>query len=113
MNQLSQNLKQLRSQHGIGQKELATALHCSVPAISNYETGRAEPGLDALIAIARFYGVSTDYLLGLTDLPDPADKPMMICKGYPLSRLLHLLEKLPKRDRVFLAYGLCLLEKLM
>ncbi len=93
MNQLSKTLKQLRTQRGLGQKELATALHCSVPTISAYETGRNEPDLDTLIAIAGFYDVSTDYLLGLTDLPDPADKPRLIFKGYPLSRFLRLLER--------------------
>lgn len=113
MIQLSKTLKQLRTQRGLGQKELASTLHCSVPTISAYETGRNEPDLDTLIAIAGFYGISTDYLLGLTDLPDPADKPRMICKGYPLSRFLRLLDKLSARDRAFLGYGLSLLEKLM
>lgn len=110
MNQLSKILKQLRTQRGLGQKELASALHCSVPTISAYETGRNEPDLDTLIAIAGFYGISTDYLLGLTDLPDPADKPRMICKGYPLSRFLRLLDKLSAQDRAFLGYILRLLE---
>lgn len=110
MNQLSKTLKQLRTQHHLGQKELAAALHCSVPTISAYETSRNEPDLDTLIAIAGFYGISTDYLLGLTDLPDPADKPRMICKGYPLSRFLRLLDKLSARDRAFLGYILRLLE---
>ncbi len=93
MNQLAKTLKQLRTQRGLGQKELAAALRCSVPAVSTYETGRHEPDLDTLIAIARFYSVSIDYLLGLSDVPDPADKPRLICKGYPLSRFLRLLER--------------------
>lgn len=111
MNQLSKTLKQLRTQHGLGQKELAAALHCSVPAVSNYETSRNAPNLDTLISIANIYGVSTDYLLGLTDIPDPADKPRLICKGYPLSRFLRLLDKLSTLDRALLVYGLRLLEK--
>lgn len=113
MNKLSKNLKQLRSQCQLGQKELAAALHCSVPAVSGYETGRNEPNLNMLISIARFYGVSTDYLLGLTDLPNPSSKPRLICKGYPLIRFLLLLEKLSARDLAFLAYELRLLEKLV
>ncbi len=82
MNQLSKTLKQLRTQRSLGQKELAAALHCSVPAVSTYETGRHEPDLDTLIDIARFYGVSVDYLLGLSDVPDPADSPRLICAVY-------------------------------
>lgn len=111
MNQLPQNLKQLRIQHNLGQKELAAALHCSVPAISAYETGRNEPDLDTLIAFARFYGVSADYLLGLTDIPDPAHKPRMLCNGYPLSRFLRLMKQLDERDRDFLCYLLRVLER--
>lgn len=111
MNQLAKTLKQLRTQRGLGQKELAAALRCSVPAVSTYETGRHEPDLDTLIAIASFYGVSIDYLLGLSDVPDPADKPRLICKGYPLSRFLGLLDKLSTLDRAFLGYVLRLLER--
>lgn len=111
MNRLPQTLKQLRTQHGFGQKELAAALHCSIPAISTYETGIHAPGMDTLIAFAQFYGVSTDYLLGLTEVPDPAHKPRMLCKGYPLSRFLRLMDRLSVSDRAFLCYGLRLLER--
>lgn len=35
--------------------------------ISQYERGDRKPSVDTLVKIAEFYGVSTDYLLGLTD----------------------------------------------
>lgn len=111
MNQLPQTLKRLRTKRHHGQKVLAAALHCSVPAISAYETGRNEPDLDTLIAFANFYGVSTDYLLSLTDIPGPAHKPRMLCKGYPLSRFLRLMGQLDERDRTFLCYLLRVLER--
>lgn len=112
MNQLSKRMKLLRAKKGIKQKELALTLNCSVAAISGYENGRSEPDLDTLTKIARFYSVSVDYLLGLTDLPDPVDqRPNLIGKDYPVSRFLRLLKRLSAMDRLFLVYGLKLLEK--
>lgn len=89
MNQLSKKMKLLRSERGIKQKELAMSLNCSIAAVSGYENGRSDPGLDTMIRIADFYNVSIDYLLGLTYLPDPVDqKPYLISKTYPVSRLI-------------------------
>lgn len=112
MNQLSKRMKLLRSERGIKQKELAMSLNCSIAAVSSYENGRNEPGMDILIKIADFYRVSTDYLLGLTELPDPVEqKPRFISNSYPVSRFLQLLKQLSPKDRSFLAYGLRLLEE--
>lgn len=112
MNQLSKRMKLLRSERGIKQKELAMSLNCSIAAVSGYENGRNEPGMDTLIKIADFYRVSTDYLLGLTDLPDPVDqRPCLVNSSYPVSRFLRLLKQLSPKDRSFLAYGLRLLEE--
>lgn len=113
MNQLSKRMKLLRVESDRKQKELAISLNCSNAAVSSYEKGRNEPSLDTLIKIACFYNVSTDYLLGITDLPDPVDKrPYLISKGYSVSRFLKLLKRLSAKNRVFLAYGLRLLEEL-
>lgn len=112
MNQLPERMKLLRSQRGLGQKELAATLNCSVSAISAYEHGRNEPELDMLIGISRHYNVSVDYLLGITDLPDPVDQRLhMVSKNYPVSRFLMLLKKLSTKDRIFLSYGFRILEK--
>lgn len=112
MNQLSKRMKLLRAKKGIKQKELALILNCSVAAVSGYENGRNEPDLDTLTKIARFYNVSIDYLLGLTNFPDPVDqRPNLIGKDYPISRFLRLLKRLSTMDRLFLVYGLRLLEK--
>lgn len=49
---------------------IADHLGCSAQAISQYRTGASRPSLGNIVRIAKFYGVSTDYILGLTD-----DKP--------------------------------------
>lgn len=112
MNQLSKRMKLLRVKYGMKQKELALILNCTNATVSGYENSRNEPDLDTLIKIARFYNVSTDYLLGLTDLPDPVDQKLnMISKDYPISHFLILLKQLSAKDRSFLSYTLRLLEK--
>ncbi len=62
-------LKQLRTEKGIYQKELADYLHVSIGTVSNYEQCIHSPNLDTLCKLADFYNVSVDYLLGRTDAP--------------------------------------------
>ncbi len=60
-------LASLRREKGIYQKDLASYLHLSVTAISNYENGTNEPTLATICRMADYFGVTTDYLLGRTD----------------------------------------------
>ena len=62
-----ENLKALRAEKGIGQVELANAIDVSKGIISLWENGLREPKLSNLITLARFFEVSLDYLVGLTD----------------------------------------------
>lgn len=66
-NEFKNNLKALRLERGLGQVELAQKLGVSKGIISLWENGLREPNMSSLIALARFFGVSTDYLLGLED----------------------------------------------
>lgn len=58
-------LKELRIEKGIGQIELAKAINVSKGIISLWENGLREPKLSNLIALAKFFEVSLDYLVGL------------------------------------------------
>lgn len=62
-------LKELRKARGISQLKLATDLNTNQNTISRYETGEREPGIHELIAIADYFNISVDYLLGRTDNP--------------------------------------------
>lgn len=62
-----ERLKELRKQKGILQKDLTNLLNVRNTTISMWETGATEPDLTALIKLAIFFEVSTDYLLGLED----------------------------------------------
>ena len=61
------HLKELRAQKGITQTDLAKSLGVSASTIGMYEQGRREPDNETLIAIANFFRVTTDYLLGKTN----------------------------------------------
>lgn len=57
-------LRELREARGISQLELGCTLGFSQQLISKWELGTAKLKVDALQALADFYGVSTDYILG-------------------------------------------------
>lgn len=59
--------KDLRTEKDIGQIELAEKLQVSRGIISLWENGLREPTLPSLIRIATFFGVTLDYLAGLSD----------------------------------------------
>ena len=60
-------LKELRTEKNLSQKELAELLNVSQRSISNWENGEREPNFEMLVAIAQFFEVTTDYLLGISD----------------------------------------------
>ncbi len=66
-NVFKENLKQLRIEAKIGQVELAQKIGVSKGIISLWENGLREPNMSSLIALANYFGVSIDYLVGLED----------------------------------------------
>lgn len=108
---LAERLKLLRTQKQIGQKELAIYLSCSTGTVSNYENGVHLPDLLTLIKIAAFYGVSIDYLLGVTDCPDGVDSMQQrIAGSYTVANFVQLMKLLPDGAKRHLVYELHLLE---
>ena len=61
-------LKELREQRRLNQEGLAMKLNVSQSTISAYEIGERTPDLEMLIEMADFFGVSLDYLVGLSDV---------------------------------------------
>lgn len=66
-NKFKDNLKILRLEKGLGQVKLAEKLGVSKGIISLWENGLREPNMSSLIILAKFFGVSIDYLCGLED----------------------------------------------
>ena len=61
-------IKELRTEFGITQADLAKLLKISDRAVGYYEKGEREPDNETLIKIAEYFKVSVDYLLGRTDV---------------------------------------------
>lgn len=64
-------LKDIREDRDISQQTVAAYLNIKQNTYSQYENGKRQLPLDSLIKLARFYGVSADYILELTDEPTP------------------------------------------
>ena len=60
-----ERIKDLRMEKGLGQKDLAKILNTSKQNLSRWEKGYYEPDQTTVVLLARFFGVTTDYLLGL------------------------------------------------
>lgn len=61
------HIRDLREDNDITQSVVAKYLNCSQQVYSNYELGQRDIPTEILIKLAEFYGVSTDYLLDLTE----------------------------------------------
>ena len=62
------NLKPLREQASISQKQLADAIGVSQQSINKYENHNIEPDIGTLVRIAEYFNTSVDYLIGHTDI---------------------------------------------
>ena len=67
---IGERLKQLRIKKGLKQQELADMFGLSSGTISFYESEQRKPDIDFIVAVAKYFDVSTDYLLGLTNATD-------------------------------------------
>ena len=63
----SKNLKILRTQFELSQKELAQKIELSSNIICEYEKGRSQPNIETLLKLADIFNCSVDYLLGRED----------------------------------------------
>ena len=64
-------LKDLREDNDLVQKQVAAVLGIDQRVYSNYETGKREIPTRFVVALAKFYKTSADYILGLSDDPKP------------------------------------------
>ena len=57
------NLKKLRKELSLNQKDIATKIGITDKTYANYENGKTEPNIDTIIKLAEFFHISTDELL--------------------------------------------------
>ena len=76
-------IKQLRNEKNINQDVLAKLLGLEIAGISKLETGRVPLKDEYIVKLAEYFGVSTDYLLGKSDIRNPEkaqDDPLGLAK---------------------------------
>ncbi|MDY4255091.1 MAG: helix-turn-helix transcriptional regulator [Oscillospiraceae bacterium] len=64
------HVRDLREDRDLSQREVSKILNCSQQVYSNYELGQRDIPTAILIKLSRYYNVSVDFILGLTDNPE-------------------------------------------
>lgn len=81
---LSQRINELRLTNGWSQVQLAKKLNVTKQTVSNWENDNIQPSIDMLVRLAKTFNVTTDYLLGLENIP------RLNVDGLPLNVVSHL-----------------------
>ncbi len=68
-----ERIRELREDRDMTQRDLAVVLNTTQQVYSRYEKGENELPLRHLITLCRYYGVSADYILGLTNRQQPGE----------------------------------------
>ncbi len=92
---IGERLLELRKDADLTQDDLAAILKINKHSISAYERNKSEPPDAIKIAIARYFNVSIDYLLGLTEVPMPIEKQAPLLRlpsAFPSHRLPELVD---------------------
>ena len=95
MSDIVAKLKQLRKEKGVNQETVAEACGVSRVTIARYENGSRKPEADVLPKLAVFYGVSTDYLMGVEE--EPAKKEPAI-ESDQHAQAISMLDQMSEKD---------------
>lgn len=66
---LNERIREIRKVNNLTAKKFSDIFNISHSSVSLYESGKRTPNIDLIIKIAKHFDVSTDYLLGITDIP--------------------------------------------
>ena len=84
----AERFKDLISESGLSQKQIACAIGITETSVSNYISGKSEPSLKVLVAIADYFKCTTDYITGKKD--ESEEKIFLPCP--PFSTQLKILD---------------------
>ena len=93
MQMIGERLYALRKEAGLTQDELAELLQINKHSISSYERDKRDPPDPVKVRIARYFHVSVDYLLKMTDNPRPVDSEERVLRlphDFPIEALAEL-----------------------
>lgn len=104
MSQLGDVLAELRKDNGLTQKQLAEKFNISGATISSYETGAHQPTIEVLVRYAKTFDVTTDYLLGLSRIPEkPSLLSTEVIDGKTIEQLISEIDALFPEQKQALA----------
>jgi len=99
---LAERLRWLRQEDGISQEELGSKIGVTRQSISDYENGKKNPRWDLVVELAKHYGVSLDYLLGITDSKSKSQVVQEVSNEIGLSdNAINILRK-RKKDKIYI-----------
>lgn len=85
-------LKKAREYNGLTQKEVANTLKIAVSTYSKYEIGTTEPNIQTLAMLAKLFGVSTDWLVGISS-ESPIGSMQQVIEDREREKIMKQLEK--------------------
>lgn len=81
---LGQRICEMRTSFGWSQVELAKRLNVAKQTVSNWENDNIQPSIEMLVRLAKLFNVSTDYLLGMDEVP------RLSVEGLPVHVVAHI-----------------------
>lgn len=94
----SEILRNLRKNSGLTQKELGERVGLSKAVVSKYENGMGYPTFDTLIRIAKFFCVTTDYMLGMESKSTIDVSELTESQRASVQRIVSEFEKMNKKN---------------
>lgn len=101
-------LLELRNEKGLSQREMSKIFNVSQGTYNNWENSKTQPSIEQLIAIADFFDVSVDYLIGRAE---DYSKSLPSEKDLARNELLRTFDKMLPEDRAAFMWFLSKLEK--
>jgi len=80
MIKLNENIKKYRQQKGMTQSQLASVFNVSEQAVSRWENGNTYPDISLIPAIADYFGITIDELMGMESYKDERETEKIIEK---------------------------------
>lgn len=104
MSKFSDKFKELRKSRNLSQQQLADYLHTSKSSVNMYERGEREPGLEMLEAIADYFNVDMDYLLGKAEVANKAlfNKPQLKLPSTDEQELLTIYQNVNQEGQYYI-----------
>ena len=95
---MSSRILELIKTHGVSASQLVTELGLNSTAVSEWKSGKTKPRAEHIAKLAIFFGVTSDYLLGLTDNPNPPENVLPYVSPEEFA-IIEKLRSLPSEKR--------------